>query len=222
MLRRAGRVQADPGRVCRDNSKAKIMTMIKTKHILNSMHAPLRKVARLWCASGACVVAALSLASCIDEDLSDCGVDYAVEYVVEQKVKTNLQDEIATELARPEEQAIAGRIESAMSGVFTGVVHDIDLSFFDHNELAWHQSAIVDASSASVTVYMPRADYRNLALANIEKGSMRSVTGTDSDLTMAIGYEAGADTVNSHTCGFFSSRMDMHLEDRDQKFRSCL
>ena len=61
-------MQADPGRVCRDNSKAKIMTMIKTKHILNSMHAPLRKVARLWCASGACVAAALSLSSCIDEE----------------------------------------------------------------------------------------------------------------------------------------------------------
>lgn len=196
--------------------------MIKTKHILNSMHAPLRKVARLWCASGACVVAALSLASCIDEDLSDCGVDYAVEYVVEQQVKTNLQDEIATELARPEEQAMALRIENAMSGVFTDIAHDIDLSFFDDNRLEWHQSAVIDASSASVTVYMPRGDYRNLALANIEKGSMRSVTGTDSDLTMSIGYEAGADTVNSHTCGFFSSRMDMHIEDRNQKYRAWL
>lgn len=51
---------------------------------------------------------------------------------------------------------------------------------------------------------------------------MRSVTGTDSDLTMAIGYEAGADTVNSHTCGFFSSRMDMHIEDRNSKYRAWL
>lgn len=128
--------------------------MIKTKHILNSLQGAARKLG-LWCASGACVAASLSLASCIDEDLSDCGVDYAVEYVVEQQVKTNLQREIATELARPEEQAMALRIENAMSGVFTDIAHDIDLSFFDDNRLEWHQSAVIDASSASVTVYMP-------------------------------------------------------------------
>ena len=74
--------------------------MIKTKHILNGSLTTARR-ARLRCASAACVVA-LSLTSCIDEDLSDCGVDYAVDYVVEQQVKTNLQREIATELARPE------------------------------------------------------------------------------------------------------------------------
>lgn len=195
--------------------------MIKTKHILNNSACLVRK-AWLWCASGACVVAALSLSSCIDEDLSDCGVDYAVEYMVEQKLRANLQHEIATELARPEEQAMALRIENAMSGVFTNIAHDIDLSFFDDNRLEWHQSAVIDASSASVTVYMPRGDYRNLALANIAKGSMSSVTGTDSDLTMAVGYEAGVDTVNTHTCGFFSSRMDMHLENRNQKYRAWL
>lgn len=196
--------------------------MIKTKHILNSMHAPLRKVARLWCASGACVVAALSLASCIDEDLSDCGVDYAVEYVVEQQVKTNLQDEIATELARPEEQAMALRIENAMSGVFTDIAHDIDLSFFDDNRLEWHQSNIVDASSASFTVYMPRADYRNLVLANMMKVEECGLTGADSEQTMAVSYLSANDTVNSLQGGLFTARMDMRLEDRDQKFRSSL
>lgn len=196
--------------------------MIKTKHILNSMHAPLRKVARLWCASGACVVAALSLASCIDEDLSDCGVDYAVEYMVEQKPRTNLQREIATELARPEEQAMAARISEELGGVFTGVVHDVELSFFNDHRLAWHQYNIVDASSASFTVYMPRADYRNLVLANMMKVEECGFTGAESDLTMAVGYLNVNDMVDSQESGLFSSRMDMHLEDRDQKFRSCL
>lgn len=194
--------------------------MIKTKHILNGSLTAARR-ARLWCASAACVVA-LSLTSCIDEDLSDCGVDYAVEYVVEQKVKTNLQDEIATELARPEEQAMAQRISKELGGVFTDVVHDVYMSFFDDNRLAWHQSAVVDASSASFTVYMPRADYRNLVLANMMKVEECGFMRDDSDLTMEINYLSANDTVNSLKSGLFTSRMDMRLEDRNQKFRSCL
>ena len=195
--------------------------MIKTKHILNSLQGAARKLG-LWCVSGACVAAALSLASCIDEDLSDCGVDYAVEYVVEQQVKTNLQDEIATELARPEEQAMAARISEELGGVFTGVVHDVELSFFNDHRLAWHQYNIVDASSASFTVYMPRADYRNLVLANMMKVEECGFTGAESDLTMTVGYLNVNDTVDSQESGLFSSRMDMHIEDRNQKYRAWL
>lgn len=195
--------------------------MIKTKHILNSLQGAARKLG-LWCASGACVVAALSLTSCIDEDLSDCGVDYAVEYVVEQKVKTNLQDEIATELARPEEQAMAQRISKELGGVFTDVVHDVELSFYTDHRRAWHQYNIIDASSASFTVYMPRADYRNLVLANMMKVEECGFMRDDSDLTMEINYLSANDTVNSLQSGLFTSRMDMSLEDRNQKFRSCL
>ena len=195
--------------------------MIKTKHILNSLQGAARKLG-LWCASGVCVAVSLSLSSCIDEDLSDCGVDYAVDYVVEQQVKTNLQDEIAAELARPEEQAMAARISEELGGVFSSVVHDVELSFFNDHRLAWHQYNIVDASSASFTVYMPRADYRNLVLANMMKVEECGFTGAESDLTMAVGYLSANDTVNSLQGGLFTARMDMHLEDRDQKFRSSL
>lgn len=168
------------------------------------------------------LLALSALSSCIDEDLSKCGVDYAAEYVVEQRLEVSLQGEIASELIRPEEQPIGRRLEQALGGVFTDVAHDIDLSFYDGNRLAWHENNVVNAASASVTVYLQRADYRNLALANLAIEPAMALTGADSDLTMTVGYRAEADTVESQSAGLFSARMDMRLEDRSQTFSTRL
>ena len=84
-------------------------------------------VPRMGCRM-AVALAALSLASCINEDLSDCGADYAITYTL--RLHTNLRAMLDDELRLPEEQAIAGRLETALAGVFTDRAADIDLSFY--------------------------------------------------------------------------------------------
>ena len=138
----------------------------------------------------------LSLASCIDEDLSRCGVNYSVDYVVHQQ--TDLQAEVAAVLSSPREQEAAEAVETALGGVFTDLAHDLDLSFYANHNLAYHERNIIDASSASFTFYLQQADYRHLTLANVTDDPVVTLEGTDSDLS------------------------DMPLEGREASFRSDL
>ena len=100
----------------------------------------------------------LSLASCIDEDLSRCGVNYSVDYVVHQQ--TDLQAEVAAVLSSPQEQEAAEAVETALGGVFTNLAHDLDLSFYANHAQAYHERNIIDASSASFTFYLQQTALR--------------------------------------------------------------
>ena len=161
----------------------------------------------------------LSLASCIDEDLSRCGVNYSVDYVVHQQ--TDLQAEVAAVLSSPQEQEAAEAVETALGGVFTDLAHDLDLSFYANHNQAYHERNIIDASSASFTFYLQQADYRHLTLANVTDEPVVTLEGTDSDLSLSVSSMAG-DTLSSHSRPLFSGRLDMPLEGREASFRSDL
>lgn len=161
----------------------------------------------------------LSLVSCIDEDLSRCGVNYSVDYVVHQQ--TDLQAEVAAVLSSPQEQEAAEAVETALGGVFTDLAHDLDLSFYANHDLAYHERNIIDASSASFTFYLQQADYRHLTLANVTDEPVVTLEGTNSDLSLSVSSMAG-DTLPTHSRPLFSSRLDMPLEGREASFRSDL
>ena len=161
------------------------------------------------------------LTSCIDEDLSRCGVNYKVEYVVRQNMHAVLQDEINSELATAAERQVGARLDEALAGVYSDIAHDLDLSFYEDHRLAWHQNTVIDASSAQLTIYMQRADYRNLALANMAQEPQAELTGADADTELTVSCVPG-DTIDSHRAGLFSARMDMAVEERDQTFRADL
>lgn len=161
----------------------------------------------------------LSLVSCIDEDLSRCGVNYSVDYVVHQQ--TDLRAEVAAVLSSPQEQEAAEAVETALGGVFTDLAHDLALSFYTGHNLAYHERNIIDASSASFTFYLQQADYRHLTLANVTDEPVVSTSGTNSDLSLSVSSMAG-DTLSTHSRPLFSSRTDMPLEGREASFRSDL
>lgn len=176
-------------------------------------------MARLKGASCLFAFLSLSLVSCIDEDLSRCGVNYSVDYVVHQQ--TDLQAEVAAVLSSPQEQEAAEAVETALGGMFTDLAHDLDLSFYANHNQAYHERNIIDASSASFTFYLQQADYRHLTLANVTDEPAVTLEGTDSDLSLSVSSMAG-DTLSSHSRPLFSSRTDMPLEGRETSFRSDL
>lgn len=161
----------------------------------------------------------LSLVSCIDEDLSRCGVNYSVDYVVHQQ--TDLQAEVASVLSSPQEQEAAEAVETALGGVFTDLAHDLDLSFYANHAQAYHERNIIDASSASFTFYLQQADYRHLTLANVIDETAVTLTGRESDLSLSVNTMAD-DTLSTHSRPLFSGRTDMPLEGREASFRSDL
>lgn len=186
-----------------------------------TLRARRKLVARLKRAS--CLFAFLplsfSLVSCIDEDLSRCGVNYTIHYVVHQQ--TDLRAEVAAVLSSPQEQEAAEAVETALGGVFTDLAHDLDLSFYDAHQLSYHERNIIDASSASFTFYLQQADYRHLTLANVIDETAVTLEGTASDLSLSVSAMA-SDTLSSHSRPLFSSRTDMPLEGRETSFRSHL
>lgn len=168
---------------------------------------------------GGTVLACPFLASCIDEDLSKCGVNYTVSYSVRQPV--DLGAEVRAVLSAPAEQGVAADVEAALGGVFAGTVHDLDLPFYDVHMLEHRQAAVIDAARATMTFYMQKADYRHLPLGNVEGGEPLGIDGADSDLALTLGTAVG-DTIPSHAAPVYSGRLDMPLADRDEAYRADL
>lgn len=184
------------------------------RHIRNSLKSMLGVLS--W---GSVVLACPLLASCIDEDLSKCGVNYTVSYAVRQPV--DLGAEVRAVLSAPAEQGVAADVEAALGGVFAGTVHDLDLPFYDVHMLEHRQAAVIDAARATMTFYMQKADYRHLPLGNVEGGEPLGIDGADSDLALTLGTAVG-DTIPSHAAPVYSGRLDMPLADRDEAYRADL
>lgn len=168
---------------------------------------------------GGVVLACPLLASCIDEDLSKCGVNYTVSYAVRQPV--DLGAEVRAVLSAPAEQGVAADVEAALGGVFAGTVHDLDLPFYDVHMLEHRQAAVIDAARATMTFYMQKADYRHLPMGNVGDGEPLGVDGADSDLALTLGTAVG-DTIPSHGRPVYSGRLDMPLADRDEAYHADL
>lgn len=163
----------------------------------------------------AALILSLSLSSCIDEDLSDCGKDYIVNYQV--RLHTNMQTEISSELPAPEEQAVARRLEQAMSNIFSDVARDLDINFYSNHNLAHHEAHQINAANASFTIYLKAEDYRHLAWVNVDANPVLSISGQTKDNEVRIDNVPN-DTIDGHTHGLFTARKDMSIKSESYSF----
>ena len=167
----------------------------------------------------------VSLAACstIDEDMSDCGEDVEMEY--ELQLITNIETELQTQLTIGKEVFVADALSSYLAKIFTGVAHDIDLSFYDvtsEAHLRYHKSDVINDSVKSYSLFLPVQKYRNLALANLLNNSVVSVVGGDQSSTLALVQKSG-EIIESHETGIFTARTDLEmLEGEDQTFHADL
>lgn len=176
-----------------------------------------RRAARLGLPLALC---AAVVTSCIDEDLSRCGVNYMITYNI--RLTARLHAAIQEALPSDAEQQVAAQLETAMTGEWGDKVHDLDLSFFDNHNLSYHQNNIIDAASASLTLYMRQADYRHLALANATgREPVTAITSPADDRAMAI-VTADADTIPSHAAPMYSARLDMSVENVSRTYHADL
>lgn len=161
------------------------------------------------------MVLPLAVSSCIDEDLSDCGTDYTINYQV--RLHTNMQTEIDTELSAPDEQPVARRLEQEMATFFSDIARDLDIDFYTNHALAHQESHQINAANASFTIYLKAADYRHLAWVNVDANPIVSLTGqaTDSEVNIA---NMPNDTIDGHTHGLFTARMDMGIKSENYSY----
>lgn len=119
----------------------------------------------------------LSFVSCIDEDLSRCGVNYSVDYRLE--LSASLRQTLDQQLTTPAERQLAAALRSDMTDIMSERAAVMDLSFFtlEDGNLAQHQTVEPDANSLSMTIYMNRGDYHNIALAATHSVSEVTISG---------------------------------------------
>jgi len=116
------------------------------------------------------LILAVATAGChlIDDDLSVCGVDYLINY--EMRLVTEVQTTIEEHLSSDIDEPVAETLRAWSEPYYSGHAHDLDMSFFSlagTDELLEHKSDIINSNQKSYTLYIPRRDYRHLAVVNI-------------------------------------------------------
>lgn len=159
------------------------------------------------------------LSSCIDEDMSDCGKDYQINYSL--KLNTHINTVVDENLSLANEQGIASNLKQVLGTIFTDHAKDNDLSFFVANALSHNEANPMDANSVSYAIFLPRDNYRNLSLANTAAEPLVSLIGQDAGNTLALTQEK-KDTIDSHTNGLFSARLDIKENDFDSQLKATL
>ena len=156
----------------------------------------------------------LSACSAIDDDLSDCGVDYELQY--ELQLVTNMELELETV-----ETSVAAALREHLKDIFSDFAHDIDLSFYDVDEQLGrlsHEQHVMNDNEKSYTLYLPMREYRHLALANLQQNSWVTLTGEEHSNTMML-QQVQNEPVQSHQTGIFAARTNMDvLENQSQTF----
>ena len=92
--------------------------------------------------------------SIIDENLDDCGINNKIVYRL--KLITNIQTELDQQLGSADERPVADALRQSLNGIFTDMAHDIDLSFYNTDNIREkHEQHIMNASQAEYVVYLP-------------------------------------------------------------------
>ena len=168
-------------------------------------------------------MALLSAGCClVDEDRTDCPEkDYDIDY--EMRLVTNVQTEINTVLGLEENVNVAAALRQHLSGIFSDLAHDIDLSFYDVDKpmvVLEHIADIINANQTSYTLQIPVREYMHLAVANIAQNNLVSLRDAELCNTSHLYQNSGDGTViDSHNTGLFSARLPMNIRaDIDQDF----
>ena len=153
----------------------------------------------------------------IDDDLSVCGADYLINYQV--RLVTEIHATIDERLSSDIEKEIADTLKRWSDPVFSGIAHDLDMSFYSldgTDELNYHTYEIIDATQKSYTLYIPREDYMHLAVVNTTDNGNVSLSGVDNSATMQI-TQRSAEVLPSHPTAIYTARLEMLMPQESSK-----
>ena len=160
---------------------------------------------RIFATIGLAVIAA----GCIDEDLSDCGMEFSINYSL--RLTTNMHAEIEEELKSLHHKTLGERLKKELNNVFNNHAHDIMLSFFRQDSTLHHyEYDEPNHSSASYTIYLPIEDYIHTAVANEGEETAVTMSGSDDARTHSL-IHTTTDTLESHTTGIYTARQEISV-----------
>ena len=107
-----------------------------------------------WVLGVTLLLVVLTACSSIDEDMSDCGVEYEMEY--ELQLTTDIETALQTQLTSEKELQVADALRNYLDNIFSGVAHDIDLSFYDTGKeanLLHYESQLMNDNEKSYQLF---------------------------------------------------------------------
>lgn len=154
----------------------------------------------------------LALTSCINEDLSDCGSSNAIEYRLE--LSASLRLSLDEQLTTPAEKQLCAALKSDMTDIMTDKAKIMDLSFFNYSggNVAKHISIQPDANSLSLTVYMDRGDYHNIALAATHEINEVAISGASAYSGISL-RQVASDTLDAHSAAIYMGYCRMAIDN---------
>ena len=155
----------------------------------------------------------ISACSIIDDDLSVCGSDYYLSY--DMRLDVNVEAVIEDKLSTVGDAPIADALRVWLAPTFSGYAHDLDMQFYSADEedvlrRSWHE--IVDATHATYTLYIPREDYRHVALVNTMNNENVTVEGLPHSSTISL-HQSNKDTLPPYNTAIYTARSSMSMSD---------
>ena len=166
---------------------------------------------------GMTLAAGFSACSIIDDDLSDCGEDVKLHY--DLHLVTNLSIELQNELDRRADANLVKALKDYLAPVFNDYARDLDLSFYDTQgnfTRLHHEQHQMEANEMSYTIYLPRRQYRHMAVANVTGNGAVAFEGSDFAQTSQLRLSQD-DNVAPHKTGLFTARQMVQLENGANK-----
>ena len=158
-----------------------------------------------------------SMASCINEDLSECGsyCDFTFRITTEM----DLEQSVTTHLsAGAAEQEMAQLLIDKLSPVFSGNIHHLEVPFFDSGSRTMSHYETVAAGGAdevAYSLYLEQGTYHHHPVANAATDPVCRISGRDHLDHFTLSY-IDADTIDSFTCGIYHAGLDVESDGTDK------
>lgn len=158
-----------------------------------------------------------SMASCINEDLSECGsyCDFTFRFTADLSMEQIVTDNLSSNAA---EQEMAQLLIEKLNPVFSGAIHHLEVPFFESESHAAAHNETVEAGGAnevSYSLYLPQGTYRHNPVANAATEPACCTTGSHHLDHYAVSY-LDADTLDSFTYGIYHAGLDVESDGTDK------
>ncbi|MBQ7530505.1 MAG: hypothetical protein IJT12_02210 [Paludibacteraceae bacterium] len=167
------------------------------------------------------LIVLLSLSGCslIDDDLSVCGVDCRIDY--QMRLQTNMRMTVTDKLHADSDKPLADSLANWLAPIFSAHAHDVELSFYSADdgldELKHHSTEIVDDQSKTFTFYLPRENYRHLAVVNSMDNGQIVLRGKEHSATYEVATK-DADTLQSQPTAIYTAREQINAAGEEDSY----